>query len=86
MAASFDISNIVKMFLDRQFPDQQALIKELRNNMETVPMKQLVAEIGHACIEFNSNPVQVLGLGVLYGMVIGVYAERDRELRSKRRT
>ena len=45
-------------------------------------MKLLLAEVGHHAAENNQTPIQLLSTGMLYGMLVGVLAEKYRVRRA----
>jgi hypothetical protein len=74
----FDVGAICQGFQGKQFPERAELVKEFTKAMEHPSVKMLAAEIGAHAVDNNANPLQVLGLGLMYGMVIGVLCEKYR--------
>jgi hypothetical protein len=81
----FDVSNVVNEFLKHNTPERRELIKEFREEVIRNPaMRRLVAEVGQEAVHNQADPVMCIGLGLLYGMVLGVFLERDRQERGRR--
>ncbi|HVI10201.1 MAG TPA: hypothetical protein VND65_18065 [Candidatus Binatia bacterium] len=74
----YDIPGIVHDFGLRKFEERTELFKMATASMDANEIKLLVAEVGQHAVENNSTPVQVIGLGFAYGVVIGILAEKYR--------
>lgn len=82
----YDVSNVVKAFLNEQYPQRADLIKHFRQEINDTPAcKALLAEVAQKAMEHQLGPVAVLGCGLMYGMALGVLMEKDRTERSRRR-
>jgi hypothetical protein len=83
--AQFDISNVVRHFLNSSTPERRELMKEFREEVIRNPaMRRFVSEVGQEAMKNRATPVMTLGIGVLYGMALGVLLERDRTREKKR--
>jgi len=71
-----DIPGVVADFKALKFSERAELMKAVMGQMETNEIKLMIAEIGAHAAENNCNPVQVIGLGFVYGVVIGILAEK----------
>jgi hypothetical protein len=76
MVMKHDIPGVVQDFQAKKFPERAALMKHVMSIMETPPVRQLVLEVAVRAGEQNASPVQVLGMGFIYGVVIGILAEK----------
>jgi hypothetical protein len=74
----FDVGGVAAGFTAKRFPERGELVKEFTAAMEHPAVKMLAAEIGQHAVENSATPVQVLGMGMMYGMVIGVLCEKYR--------
>lgn len=74
----FDVGGVAAGLSAKRFPERAELVKEFTAAMEHPAIKMFAAEIGAHAVEKNANPMQVLGLGMMYGMVIGVLCEKYR--------
>ena len=74
----FDVPGIVQGFQAKQFPERGELMKEFTKAIEHPSVKLLAAEIGAHAVDKNCNPIQLLGLGMVYGMTLGVLCEKYR--------
>lgn len=78
--ANYDVSEIVKNFLNNLYGStRQELMKEFREaTVDNTQVKHLLAEIGYEAISKKLKPTDCIHLGLIYGMTLGVIAERER--------
>jgi len=74
----YDVPGIVQEFNSHRFPERAELVKEFTAAMDHPSVKILASEIGAQAVDSKANPMQVLGLGLMYGMVLGVLCEKHR--------
>jgi hypothetical protein len=81
---NFDISLISKAFLLGALQDQDETLRQLQNPFrDSKAVRELVQEVvDHARLN-NCTPVQVIGLGLMYGMATGIFIEQERASRRK---
>jgi hypothetical protein len=83
--ADYDVSNIVRAMLDRQIPHWAENFAHLREECIRQPIvNRMLAEIGQHAADANISPLELLRLGIIYGMTLGVYLEKDHTARQKR--
>lgn len=74
----YDPMTALRGFFQRTHDDWMATINEVHNGMKGCkPLKQLVTETIAEAMGV-ANPTQILQMGVWYGIVIGIYMERER--------
>ena len=79
MAVNYDVSEVINMFRNHRFSERADLMTEIQNAMrDSLPTKLLIAEIGEQAFQNSANPVQVIGLGLWYGIVLGILMEKER--------
>ena len=84
MQASYDTSEVTRRFLAGQYAERNDLVREFTQAIaNTAAMRHLLAEIGQEAAANNLGPVQVLSLGLMYGLTLGVLLEKERAERSK---
>jgi hypothetical protein len=85
MPDRFDISNVIAAFLRGQYPERPELVREMTKAfaMPSQAIKHLVDEVGNHAAQNNCTPVQTVGVGIMYGLVLGILLERDRVGRSR---
>jgi hypothetical protein len=83
----YDVNEVVSQFLQRRFEDRGAMMRELQPVIVNSPqVKQLLAEIMPAAADNQLAPTGVCALGITYGILLGIYLERERAQREKRIT
>ena len=83
-ATDFDLDLIVKGFLLGALEDQQELVRRLANPFrDSKALRDLVNEVAEESHAKGSLPVQIIGLGLMYGMATGIFIERERATRKE---
>lgn len=79
MSRGYDIHEVAKEFMGKDRADRRDLIelfKRAFNHDKAV--QTLVAQVGQSCINAGSAPIQVVAIGMMYGMVLGIRMEQER--------
>jgi hypothetical protein len=90
MTKHFDVTNVVAAFLNHQHPEDSVraeLIKELGEAVRypAKPIQLLVAQVAQECLEQEGcTPEITVRIALMYGLVLGVLAERDRAERGRK--
>jgi hypothetical protein len=84
MEETFDIELIGKAFLHGALQDQDELLRRLNNPFrDSKAVRDLVSEVLEAAFKAHATPVQIIGLGLAYGMAAGIFIERERHGRKE---
>jgi hypothetical protein len=81
----YDVTGITQEFLVNRIPERAELVRFFTGAMNARVVKALVAEIGNAAANNGTSPIQTVGLGLMYGMTLGVLLEKDRVRRERSR-
>ena len=87
MSLNYDLTNVIQSFLNNDNPSERAELvrffgQEIRASRAG---KIFTGQIGIHCAEAQMSPVQLLQIGIMYGAVLGVLLEKDRQAREKKR-
>jgi hypothetical protein len=87
MSLNYDLTNVIAAFLENTNPSERAeLVRFFGQEIRTSRAgKILVGQIGTHCVEGGTNPIQLLQMGIMYGMVLGVLLEKDKAEREAKR-
>lgn len=84
MPAKYDVSEVTKQLLRNTLDGRAELMKEMSDNIRDCnEVKRLLIQVGKHAVEGGSTPLQLMQLGLMYGMVLGVYLEKERAARSR---
>jgi hypothetical protein len=82
---NYDVSGVVTAFLNRQLPERAELVRFFHTEIFTLPaVKELMAAVATEAMAQKLDPVNVLALGLNYGLAIGVLLEKERAERERR--
>lgn len=86
MPANYDVDEVINQFLHGGMEsDRRELMREFTDAMRSSNRsKELVIEIGHHAQTNGLRPTDMIALGVIYGMSLGVLMEKERAARRKR--
>lgn len=80
----YDVSQVVAQFLANKFPERRELVHEITDAMrDNIVVQNLLVEIGQNAVKNRMMPVDCIGLGVMYGMVLGILLEKEYRERGK---
>lgn len=86
MPRQFDITEVIATHWHGPNSERAELIKEFKEQVThgTGEFKLFLAEVAEEVYKNNLPPIGALGCAMMYGMVIGVLAERRRREKEKR--
>jgi hypothetical protein len=85
----FDLTEAARLIIDHKLDESERaeLVRELGKAIRypSRPLQLLVAQIASECVEQpGCTPEITIRIGMIYGALIGILAERDRVSREKR--
>jgi hypothetical protein len=81
--ANYDLNEVIKAFMRREFPERNDLVKFFGNAIRTekVPNRFLSEIVTEALRSTNGQPADCMALALMYGMVIGALVEKQTKRR-----
>jgi hypothetical protein len=85
----FDLTEAARLVIDHKLEESERaeLVRELSKAVRypSRPMQLLIAQVAQECVgQALCTPETTIRIGVLYGALLGVLAERDRVEREQR--
>jgi hypothetical protein len=76
----FDVEGVMRAFLNMQIPDHAAIVSSLSHAMrESDPVKMVIGHIGMHAVEAKKQPIETIGIALMYGMLMGIELERAKK-------
>jgi hypothetical protein len=80
MKQQFDVDGVVRHFLNDKSSERANLVHEITSAFrDSRAVRELSSTVAHEAMQAGSSPEQVIGIGLMYGMVVGIYLEKLRE-------
>jgi hypothetical protein len=79
---SYDFDIVVREFLNNHYPERAELVLEVGKAVRSLPiMRMLGSEVAQEAMAGSTSPEQVIAIGLLYGMTIGILLEKEKSSR-----
>lgn len=83
--SKYDINGMIKAFLSNQVPDRAQLVKEMRIAcIHSREAQRLLKQVLAESLDRGAQPATCVNIAMMYGMVVGIIMERDRQTRDKK--
>jgi len=81
-----DVNEVITMYLKGHFGKERGELFQMihQEMLASKAAKHLLAEVAQEACTQGYDPVNLLALGLNYGLVVGIFLERERANRKRR--